>query len=83
MDAAACYSRVEAALDALSRLFPAPTGGEPNDPADKAIALLESAKHAEEEGVETLERLANDLEKLASRSHVPSLIENPPRAYVM
>ncbi|QYR21286.1 RNA polymerase sigma factor [Paenibacillus sp. sptzw28] len=58
-EAAAQYEAAAASLGELSRLFPFPKGGSPNDPvmAASAVALLEQALNAEKAGVLSLERL--------------------------
>jgi hypothetical protein len=79
------YSQVAESFLALYNLFPKPSGGEPNgiEESEKAIALLKSAKESEKAGVEILALVAERLEKHAPRNHVPSIVENPPRAYEM
>jgi hypothetical protein len=58
-EAAVCYAAAAEELGHLSRLFPFPNGGVPNEPepAAMAIAALERAKRAEERGVELLGEL--------------------------
>ncbi|XEC94181.1 RNA polymerase sigma factor [Paenibacillus tarimensis] len=53
------YEVVAESLGELSRLFPFPSGGSPNEPetAEAAIALLDRAMAAEEAAVMALERL--------------------------
>lgn len=60
-EAAVYYERTAEALIEMRDLFPFPEGGNPHDPAnsDKAIALLKTAKQAEEDGIKLLERLLN------------------------
>lgn len=85
LEASEQYCIVFSRLSALAELFPAPTGGEPNEPdiADKGIALLQAAKAAEETGIEKLERIVELLEQLpGARNHFP-IITEPQRAYVM
>ncbi|XEC95891.1 RNA polymerase sigma factor [Paenibacillus tarimensis] len=85
LEASEQYGLVYMQLSALAELFPAPTGGEPNDPqmAKKGIDLLRAAKAAEEAGIEKLERIAELLERVPTASkHIP-IMTNPPRAYVM
>jgi hypothetical protein len=85
LEAAGQYDVVYHQLSALAELFPAPTGGEPNEPqmAAQGIALLQAARAAEEAGVERLEQIAELLERVPSASnHIP-IITDPPRAYVM
>ncbi|MEF3305207.1 RNA polymerase sigma factor [Paenibacillus sp. GYB003] len=85
MHASGQYLAVSRQLAALAELFPAPSGGEPNDPdtANKGIALLRKAKAAEEAGVRRLEQIAELLERSPSAgSHIP-IVTDPPRAYVM
>jgi len=79
------YSQVAESFLVLSDLFPKPSGGEPNgiEESEKAITLLKKAKVSEKAGVEILALVAERLEKHAPRNHVPSIVENPPRAYEM
>ncbi|REE88927.1 RNA polymerase sigma factor (sigma-70 family) [Paenibacillus taihuensis] len=69
----------------LALLFPVPSGGEPNEPANaaRAIELIKHIKYAEQLGIEWIEQIAERLEEHASRAHVPAIVENPPRAYIM
>lgn len=79
------YADVSNGFAELAKMFPPPSGGEPNDPeiAQHAIVVLEHIKQSEEAGVECLEQIILRLEEQAPRGHVPALIEHPPRAYVM
>lgn len=63
--AAGHYAEVEAALRPFAEQFPFPQGGRPNDPevAEASVRMLEQAKAAESQGVETLERMAAVLEE--------------------
>ncbi|PWW04795.1 RNA polymerase sigma factor (sigma-70 family) [Paenibacillus cellulosilyticus] len=83
--AAAQYSNVFEGLCNLAALFPSPTGGEPTDPkaAAQAISVLETMQTAERIGVQTLERIAEQLEQHSSRTHVPAIVTDPFRAYYM
>lgn len=53
------YEKTAAALVELREMFPFPQGGQPNDPeaADRAIEMLQTAKKAEEQGIDVLEKL--------------------------
>jgi len=84
-EASGHYSRAAEGLERLKLLFPAPAGGDPADPDNVAAALaqLGQIRQAETEGVKALEKLASELERLASREHVAPIVDNPPRAYYM
>jgi hypothetical protein len=84
-EASGHYASAVEGLEQMVRQFPAPSGGEPREPANTAAALLllEQIKQAETQGVETLEKLAAELERLSSRAHVTPIVDNPPRAYYM
>jgi hypothetical protein len=58
-EAAAYYEKAAVALTELRTMFPFPQGGQPGDPAtaDRAIGLLQSAREAESQGIDVLERL--------------------------
>ncbi|GMK37321.1 hypothetical protein PCCS19_03740 [Paenibacillus sp. CCS19] len=83
--AASQYANVYDALGELAVQFPSPSGGEPTDPAAAAQAIkwLESMQKAEREGVQMLERIAERLEQMSSRAHVPAIVTDPFRAYYM
>ena len=57
--AAAQYAKISGHFEKLSRLFPFPAGGEPNDPANakQAIALLQQIEDEEREAVKLLGQL--------------------------
>lgn len=63
------YELVAGALNELGRLFPYSSGGSPNsdEQAERAIDLLTKAKDAEEKGVQSLEKIMDDLKVRASR----------------
>jgi len=58
-EASAHYEQTAAGLVEMREMFPFPQGGQPDDPAtaDRAVALLRTAKAAEEKGIAVLESL--------------------------
>jgi hypothetical protein len=85
IEAAEHYDIVYSRLSAMAELFPAPTGGEPNEPemANQGITLLQEMRATEEAGIVCLERITGLLERIPSASnHIP-IITDLPRAYVM
>lgn len=63
--AAAQYTTIAETYAELSRLFPFPAGGEPNEPANgkQAIALLEQLESEEREAVKLLEEMLEVLSR--------------------
>ncbi|MBP1996262.1 RNA polymerase sigma factor [Paenibacillus eucommiae] len=85
LEASEQYDVVNQQFSMLTELFPAPTGGEPNNPeiAKKGITIVQGAKASEEAAVEKLERIIELLEQVPSASKYLPVITDPPRAYVM